>query len=451
MPKEEKRNREERFICRRPGPKSLQIIRRDSSAIPNLTRISDFVFQKAKGVWLWNADNKRYLDFSSSVAVMNIGHAHPKVSKAIQQQLKNGTHCGFSDYRAELPVSFAETLLSHVPKSARYDKVFLSNSGTESIEAAFKLARWYTKKRWNIAFDPCFHGRTMGSLSLTSAGHLNTVLKDPFRPLLPVKYAPYPYAYRHPGCCATDAQMASHALADLEKAIKSCKNALAAIFMEPIAGEPGCIEPPAAWHRGVQKLCSEYNILLVADEVQMGAYRTGTFLASENYSIKPDIVCMAKGIGGGLPLGATIAGKEIFSWPNSSHANTFGGNLLACAAGRAALQVMKKERLGQNAKRIGAYMKKRLQEMQNRYEHIGDVRGRGLMIGVELVNSKKEKKPALALRDAFICKTEDKGLILLPGGLSALRICPPLIITEEQAEYGLSIFEDTMNVLSKKK
>jgi len=433
-----------KFICRKPGPKSVKILERDRKVIsPSLTREYSFVFKKAKGCYIWDVDNRKYLDFSAAVAVMNIGHSNPVIEKALRQQIKYGTHSAFSDFYAELPVKFVEYLLTFLPK--HLNKAFLSNSGTEAVEAAYKLARWHTNKKWVIAFKPSFHGRTLGSLSLTNA---KPVQKERFGPFLPVKHALYPYCYRCPFRNKEHDACTNLYLDNLDRMINECEGDLAAIFMEPIAGEPGYIVPPKDFVKGVRELCDKNDVLLCDDEVQAGCYRTGKFLAIENFNVKPDIVSLSKAIGGGIPLGATVANENIMDWLPGSHANTMGGNLLACAAGIATLKFMHEKRLGENATKIGNYMIKRLEEMKEQYEIIGDVRGVGLMIGVEIVRDKKSKEYGMKERSDILCKASEKGLLMLPAGTSSIRICPPLILTKEQADLGLDIFEDAVKEIS---
>lgn len=433
-----------KFICKKPGKKSIKIIERDKKVIsPSLTREYSFVFKKAKDCYIWDVDGRKYLDFAAGVAVMNIGHTNPVVEQAIHRQIKNAIHAGFSDFYAELPVKFAEYLLTFLPKYL--NKVFLSNSGTESVEAALKLAKWYTNRKWVIAFKPSFHGRTMGSLSLTNA---KPVQKERFGPFLPVKHALYPYCYRCPFNKKEHDTCTNLYLEVLDKKIKECKGNVAAIFIEPIAGEPGYIVPPKEFVKGVRELSDKYNILLCDDEVQAGCYRTGKFLAIENFGVKPDIVALSKAIGGGIPLGATVANKKVMTWPPGTHANTFGGNLLACAAGLATLKFMREKKLGVNATKIGEYMMKKLQKMKKDYEIVGDVRGIGLMIGVEIVKSKKTKAYGTKERTDILCKAKEKGLLMLPAGTSTIRICPPLILTKSQANLGLEILEEVVKEVS---
>lgn len=433
-----------KFICRKPGPKSVKIIERDAKVIsPSLTREYSFVFKKAKGCYVWDVDNRKYLDFAAGVAVMNIGHTNPVIEKAIHQQIKNAVHAGFSDFYADLPVRFVEYLLTFLPK--HLNKAFLSNSGTEAVEAALKLAKWHTNKKWAIAFKPSFHGRTFGSLSLTNA---KPVQKERLWPFLPVKHALYPYCYRCPFKNKEHDACTNLYLDVLDRRINVCGKDVAAIFMEPIAGEPGYIVPPKDFVQGVRELCDKYDVLLCDDEVQAGCYRTGKFLAIENFDVKPDIVSLSKAIGGGIPLGATVANEKIMDWVPGTHANTMGGNLLACVAGLATLKFMRDKKLGENAMKIGNYMRKRLQDMKEQYGIIGDVRGVGLMIGVEIVKDKQSKEYGIKQRTDILCKASEKGLLMLPAGTSSIRICPPLILTKEQADLGLDIFEDSVKEIS---
>jgi 4-aminobutyrate aminotransferase len=432
-----------KYKCRKPGPKSVKFIKEDVEVTsPSLTREYSFVYKKAKGMHIFDVDGRKYLDFTSSVAVMNIGHTNPDVVRAMRKQMKLGFHCGFSDFYAETPVRFCRKLVSMLSKGL--DKVFLSNSGTESVEAAYKLARYVSNKKWTIAFNNSFHGRTMGSLSLTNS---KPIQKKRYNPFLPVDHAPFPNPYRmdmeHGDC-------SNSCLSHLEDVMRKRKDNLAAVFIEPVQGEGGYVIPPKDFLPGVRRLCDEYGAFLCVDEVQSGCFRTGKFLAIENFGVQPDIVSMSKAIGGGVPLGATIASKNIMDeWPRGSHANTFGGNLLACAGGIAALDFMKNEKLGQNALKMGKYFMKRLNQMVEEFDHLGEVRGLGLMIGLEIVRSKASKAPDEKFRKALLCDCEGKGLLLLPAGESAIRIAPPLIISREQAEKGLDILEDSLRSVSK--
>lgn len=425
-----------KYACRVPGPKARAIIARDRKVTsPSYDREYSFVYNKAKGVWLWDVDGRRYLDFAAGIAVMNVGHSNPEVVKAIKKQLDKGLHAGFPDFYAETPVKFIENLLKMVPHMGR---CFLSNSGTESVEAALKVAKWHSNRKWMIAFDNCFHGRTMGSLSMTNS---SPVQRKRFEPFLPVKHVEFPYPYRSR---KDPEDLSEDCVQGLAAAIKKLKGDVAGVFVEPIQGEGGYIVPPRDFHKQAAKVCKESDVLLCADEVQTGNFRTGTYLAMEGFGVKPDVVSLSKAIGGGVPLGATITRKEIMNWPVGSHSNTYGGNLLACASGIATLNFMKKKKLGENAKKVGAHMLKILEEMKERHEIIGDVRGRGLMIGVEIVKDKKSKRYGHEEAGRILCKAEEKGLVLLMVGKSVIRMCPPLVLTKEQAEKGLDIFEDAV-------
>ena len=417
----------------RTGLRSKQVINRDLKVSPSLTRSYGFSFKRGRGVFVWDEDNKKYLDFASGIAVLNVGHANPDIIKAVKRQLEFGFHCAFSDFFCRQPTEFIESLLSLMPG---FEKVFLSNSGTEAVEAAFKAARWHSKKKWCLAFKGAFHGRTMGSLSLSKS---KPVHKNRFDPFLPVKHTPYAYCYRcpfkqeYPDCSLECLNAFEHKLNQLE-------DNLAAVFFEPIQGEGGYIVPPKEFLRGVQKLCSEKGVILCADEVQSGVFRTGSFLASTTFGVKPDIVALAKSIGGGFPLGATIARKGLMDWRAGVHANTFGGNLVACAAGKANLEFLKKKQLGRNALQMGKLLFKGLKELQDRFELIGDVRGKGLMIGIELVKDER-KRPAIEERNRVLIEAKQEGLLLLPCGFSSIRFCPPLIIKKEHVVRCLTVLE----------
>ena len=285
----------------------------------------------------------------------------------------------------------------------------------------------------------------MGSLSLTNS---KPVHKERFWPFLPVKHALYPYCYRCPFNNKEHDACTNLYLDVLEEKMSECDKDLAAVFLEPVSGEGGYIVPPKDFVQGVRELCDKYDVLLCDDEVQAGCYRTGKFLAIENFDVKPDIVSLSKAIGGGIPLGATVANDKVMDWVPGTHANTMGGNLLACATGIATLKFMKEKKLGENAMKIGNYMMKRLEEMKEMYGIIGDVRGVGLMIGVEIVKDKKSKEYGIEERTDILCKASEKGLLMLPAGTSSIRICPPLILTKNQADFGLDIFEDSVKEIS---
>jgi 4-aminobutyrate aminotransferase len=423
--------------------KSAGIISRDSKVMStSYGRECDFVFHHGKGVYVFDVAGKKHLDFAAGISVMNAGYAVPSVLHSVYKQLALGTHCAFPDFYAEMPVTFSENLLKNMPSPINHGRVFLSNSGTESVECAMKLAKWKKRRPYMIAFDHCFHGRTMGSLSMTNS---KPIQREGFAPFLPVKHVPYPYHYRmkmEPKECS------EYCLSKLENAMKQLSGKVSGLFLEPIQGEGGYIVPPKSFVRGVRKLCTEHDVLLCDDEIQAGAWRTGKFLAIENFGVKPDIVSMAKAIGGGLPLGATIAKPALMDWPEGTHSNTFGGNLLACAAGLSTLKYLKQKNAGKNALVVGKFIMKMLKEMEEKYEIVGDVRGLGLMIGIEIVEDKKTRKPNKQARNMILQHACDKGLILLAAGTSVIRMCPPLIINKKEAEKGLDMFESAIKVVS---
>jgi 4-aminobutyrate aminotransferase len=422
------------------GKNSKKIIARDKKIISSSSgRDAEIVIEKAKDCFVWDADNKKYLDFSAAVAVASAGHSNPWVVRAIKKQLSSAIHVGFLDFYSSLPVKFCETLKKFLP--VHLNNFFLSNSGTESVEAAFKAARWHSRKRFTVAFSPCFHGRTMGSLSLTNA---KSVQRDGFEPFLPVLHVPYAYTYRFNG---SEQDCVNSSLNSLERVFKKSDDNVASVFLEPVSGEPGYIVPPKDWVKGIRKLCSFHNALLVVDEIQSGCNRTGRFLAVENFNVKPDIVCLSKAIANGVPMGVTIANKKIFDWVPGTHASTFGGNLVASAAGIACLDFMKKKNLALNSRKRGKQLLNRLKEFEKKFELIGDVRGIGLMAGIELVSNRKSKFPAVLQRNKIIQNALDNGLLLLPAGDSVIRFCPPLTISASQIDLGLNILESSFNLV----
>lgn len=430
-----------------PGPKARRLVIQDKRIIsPSLPRCYPFAVHHGKGVNLWDMDGNRYLDFNSGIAVMSAGHNHPHIRRAIRQQLSRLTHGAMLIQYPEAPVAFSEKLVKLLPKGLGLDTVFLGNSGADSVEAAMKLARYHTRRRYFVAFTGCFHGRTYGALSLTIS---KPVYREGFGPFLDAVHAPYPYVYRHSSndadACVQDC------IRQLEKTLKKIgPSNVAAIVMEPIEGEGGYIVPPKSFLKEVRRICNTHGILLVDDEVQAGCMRTGKFLAIEHFGVKPDVVCLAKALGGGLPLSATVTKKSLMRWPPGSHASTFGGNLLSCAAGKAALDILGSEHLGRKVMKDGKYVLQRMREVQEDCELVGDVRGLGLMIGLELVRNRKTKTYAAKERDVVIQEAFKKGLLLLPAGHSAIRIAPPLVIEREDLDTGLDILDDVLHAVSKK-
>jgi 4-aminobutyrate aminotransferase len=419
-----------------PGPNAQDILKRDASVISqSMVRDYPLVLEKARGVNLWDVDGNRYLDFTAGIAVMNVGWNHPSVTAAIEAQLKHLTHGAFLDFCSEVPVRFAEKLLEFLREG--HNRIYFSNSGAECIEAALKLARYHTKRNYFISFYGGFHGRTYGALSLTAS---NVIQRKYFGPFLPVIHIPYANPYRplgmNPLTCDVDViQYLENGVFRTEVAPEE----VAAIIVEPIQGEGGYVVPPMTFLKRLRSVCDEYGILLIADEIQSGCFRTGTFLASEQFGVKADIVCLSKAIGGGLPLGVTVARDEIMTWPPGSHASTFGGNNLSCAAGHAVLEIMSENGFGKRVLDTGKYLLNGLKRLQQEHEIIGDVRGLGLMCGIELVRDRRTKEPAVKEREIILNRAFKSGLALLPAGLSVIRFCPPLIIEQEDIAFGLEI------------
>ena len=415
-----------------PGPSAVAVLKRDAEVISqSMARHYPLVLERAQDVNLWDVDGNRYLDFTAGFAVMNVGWNHPKVVNAIQQQAMLLTHGAFLAFCSETPVTFAQRLTGFLPPSL--DRVSLTNSGAESVEAAMKLARYHTGRKYFIAFSNGFHGRTYGALSLTST---KVIQRAGFGPFLPVLHAPFPNPYRPQGCESTDVSLA--ALEDIFKREVPAEE-VAAIFVEPIQGEGGYIIPPEHFLQEIRALCNELGILLVVDEVQTGCYRTGTFLASEQFGVTPDIICLSKAIGGGLPLGAMVASEEVTTWLPGSHAGTFAGNNVACAAGLAVLDILSGEGIGAQVIDAGQHLLQRLNALQQDYDLIGDVRGMGLMAAIELVHSKETKEPATEERRVILNDAFENGLTLLPAGESAIRFCPPLTIEKGDIDKGVEI------------
>ncbi len=396
------------------------------------------VCRSARGIYVDATDGKTYMDFASGLAAANVGHAHPKVVEAIKSQAERLIHAGCI-FHYESVVELAEKLQGITPNGI--DKFFFSNSGTESVEGAIKLARYFTKRPGIIAFSGSFHGRTMGSVTLTAS---SSKYKKHYHPLLPsVYHAPYPYCYRcpvnqTPGSCSTEC------FAHLERIFNEdiTPEEVACIIIEPVLGEGGYVVPPSEFIAKLRKICTRHGILLIADEVQTGFGRTGKWFASEHFSLKPDIITMAKGIAAGMPLGVIGASREIMdAWPPGAHGTTFGGNPVSCAAALASIKVIEDEGLLVKSTEIGAKAVERLRDMQTRYRVIGDIRGMGFMIGIEFVKDGNVPDALLLKKIMDICLME--GLIIVECGRekNIARLMPPLITEAGEMERALNIFE----------
>jgi 4-aminobutyrate aminotransferase len=419
-----------------PGPKAKLIVERDHQFVsPSYTRDYPLVAKTGRGALVDDVDGNTFLDFAAGIAVVATGHCHPQVVAAIQRQAAELIHMSCTDFYYEGMVEFAEKLAAIAPgKSAK--RVYFGNSGTEAIEAAMKLARYHTKRDKFIAFHGCFHGRTMGALSLTAS---KAVQRKHFGGLVAgVFHAPYPNTYR--GAYGVRPEhAAADALAYLENELfkRLCDPSdIAAIFVEPIQGEGGYLAAPAEFLRGLESICRKHGILLVADEVQSGMGRTGRWWAVDHAGIEPDIVCTAKGIASGMPLCAVIAKAEVMDWKPGAHASTFGGNPVSIAAGLATFDILERSAIA-NSARMGEFILRETEEWPARHKSVGEIRGKGLMIGIEFVRDQKTKEKAPAIRDYVIDAAYRKGLLVLGAGENSLRLAPPLIIDEEQAEFAL--------------
>ncbi len=425
-----------------PGPRAQTFLEMDRKYIsPSYSRPYPLVVASGKGMVVTDVDGNRFLDFSAGIATCSTGHCHPEIVQAIQRQATQLLHISGTDFYYPLMVELAERLTAITPGTFP-KKVYFGNSGTEAIEAALKLARYATRRHRFIAFLNSFHGRTCGALSLTAS---KAVQRKGFGPLLEgVTHIPFPHAYRcptaHPdGVC----NCSIHYLEEVLFKTLVNPEEVAAIIFEPVQGEGGYVVPPQSFFDGLKRISKKHGILLIADEVQSGMGRTGKMFAVNHFNLEPDIIAMAKGIASGLPLSAIVARAELMQWEPGSHASTFGGNPVSCAAALRTIGLLEEE-LVQNAAEVGAFLLQRLNRMSERYPMIGEVRGLGLMIGIELVKDRETKERAQQWRDAVVRHAFEKGLLLLGCGENTIRLMPPLIVNHEQAEMALEILDETL-------
>jgi 4-aminobutyrate aminotransferase len=439
-----------KLVCPLPGPKAKAAVEADDRLIsPSFTRSYPLVAKRGRGIRVEDMDGNEFLDFAAGIAVASTGHCHPEVVAAIQKQAAELLHISGTDFYCELMTDLADRLSAIAPMPGPH-KFFYGNSGAEAIECALKLARYHTGRQNVIAFLGAFHGRTMGALSLTAS---KPQQKRRFSPLVPgVTHVRYPYAYR--GCTggaqAEEAFSLGCARYIEEKLFKTIlpPEEVAAIFIEPIQGEGGYVVAPANFMRELRGICDRHGILLVVDEVQSGVGRTGKWWAIEHTGVEPDIVCMAKGIASGMPLGVCMSRAEIMDWVPGSHASTFGGNPVSIAAALATLKILEREGMA-NAARVGGQMLERIGGWKKTHPLVGDVRGRGLMIGIELVKDKATREPATALRNRVETLAFERGLMVLGCGETTLRLCPPLIVSEQEATVALDILEEAITLAEK--
>jgi 4-aminobutyrate aminotransferase len=428
-----------------PGPKAKAAVEADGRLIsPSYTRSYPLVAKRGRGCRVEDVDGNEFLDFAAGIAVTSTGHCHPEVVEAIQKQAAELIHISGTDFYNEPLTHLAEKLSAIAPMRGPH-RVFYGNSGAEAVECAIKLARYHTGRQHIIAFFGAFHGRTMGALSLTAS---KPQQKRRFGPLMPgVTHVRYPYAYR--GCTGGPQDEEAFALGCAryieDKLFKTIlpPEEVAAIVVEPIQGEGGYVVAPDNFLRELRAICDKYGIMLVADEVQSGAGRTGKWWAIQHSGVEPDIICSAKGIASGMPLGVCLSKAEVMDWVPGSHASTFGGNPVSLAAALATIDILEREGIG-NAAKVGAKMLARLDGWKKTHALVGDVRGRGLMIGVELVRDKETREPVTDLRNRVEAVAFEKGLIILGCGETSIRLCPPLIVSEDEAMVGLDILEDAL-------
>jgi 4-aminobutyrate aminotransferase len=428
-----------------PGPRATALIERDQQVLsPSYTRCYPLVAARGEGAIIEDVDGNRFLDFNAGIAVASTGHCHPIVVAAIEQQANRLIHMSGTDFYYENMVQLAEKLASLAPGAGPH-RVYFGNSGAEATEAAMKLARYHTGRDKFIAFTGSFHGRTLGALSLTGS---KVVQRKGFGPLVPgVYHAQFPDPYRRPDGVTAD----DHAVScvrfiedELFRTILPAEE-VAGIVVEPIQGEGGYLIPPRAFHQELRRLADRHGILLIFDEVQCGMGRTGKMWASEHFGVTPDIFTTAKGIASGLPLSAMIARAEIMDWPPGAHASTFGGNPVAVAAALATVELLEQELIA-NAASIGSHILDRLRDWPKRFGNVGEVRGMGLMIGFEMVRDQRTKERAPELRERIQSLAFERGLLVLGAGRNSIRLCPPLVITRDQADFAVDTLEECLKL-----
>jgi 4-aminobutyrate aminotransferase len=431
-----------------PGPNAKRVLAGDQKYIsPSYTRSYPMVAKSGRGIVVTDVDGNEFFDFSAGIAVTSTGHCHPDVVAAIQKQAGELIHMSGTDFYYESMVTLAERLSKIAPMAGPH-RIYYGNSGTEAVECALKLARYHTKRQNVIAFFGAFHGRTMGALSLTGS---KPQQKRRFAPLVPgVTHIKYPDVYRGPAAGEDpEAYALSCARFIEEKLFKTIlpPEEVAAIFVEPIQGEGGYVVAPTNFMKELRRICDQHGILLVADEVQSGIGRTGKWWAIQHTGVEPDIVCMAKGIASGMPLGITLTRAEIMDWVPGSHASTFGGNPVCIAAALATLDVIERENLLRNSTEVGNHMLKRMADWPKKHAMVADVRGRGLMLGVEIVKDKTTKEYGAAERDRIVELAFERGLLLLGCGPSTIRLAPPLVVTKDEADVAVDVMEECISIV----
>jgi 4-aminobutyrate aminotransferase len=432
------------------GKKNKEILELDKKYVaPCYTRSHFTVIDRGKGVHVWDVEGNRYFDFAAGIAVVATGHCHPDVVRAIREQAGKLIHMSGTDFFYEVQVKLAEKLAEITPGGGN-KKVFFGNSGAEAVEACLKLARYHTRRHRFIGFHGAFHGRTFGALSLTGS---KSIQRHRFGPLVPgVTHVHFGYCYR----CGLNLEYPSCNLACVDyiedELFRTCVPAedVAAFVVEPVQGEGGYVFPPREYHRKLKALGDKYGILFIADEVQSGMGRTGKMFAIEHWGVKPDIVAVAKGVASGMPLGACVAKSSLMDWVPGSHASTFGGNPISCASALATISLLE-DGLMENSASMGEYMLKQIRSMMKSHRLFGDVRGKGLMIGIEIVKDRETKGYHPAARNSIIQEAFKDGLIMLGCGPSVLRFMPPLVVTKKQIDDALTIFDKAVSRVEARK
>lgn len=438
-----------KIVVTPPGPKAREVVKKDEKFIsPSYGRFYPFVVESGKGCIVKDVDGNEFIDFNSGLVCMNVGHNHPKVVGAVKGQCDRFLHYSNTDFYYREVIDLAEKLAQISPGGPE-KKVYFGNSGAEAVEAAVKLAKWHTRRQLFVGFISAFHGRTVGALSLTAS---KPTQKRHFFPLMPgVTHVPYAYCYRcpfkleFPGCHYWCVDFIDEYV--FQKYVPP--EDTAAIVAEPIQGEGGYVVPPPDYFQRLKKIVDKYDLLLIDDEVQSGMGRTGKWFAIEHWGVEPDIIATSKALASGLPLGAAIAKSKIMDWVAGSHASTFGGNPLSCVAASAVIDVIREEKLLDNATKQGAHIMKRLGELKDECDIVGDVRGKGLMIGMEVVEDKDSKKPAGKKASEIMMRSWKRGINVITCGVSTIRVAPPLVITRELVDSALDIIEDVTKEVAK--
>ena len=424
-----------------PGPNATAIIERDAKYVsPSYTRDYPFVIARGEGAVVEDVDGNRFLDCAAGIAVNSTGVSHPDVVRAIVDQAGKFIHMSGTDFYYEPQVRLAEKLAAIAPIDGEV-RTFFANSGTETTEAAIKLSRYHTRRQGIVAFLGAFHGRSLGSLSLTAS---KAIQRRGFGPFMPgVYHAPYPDPYRFDGSADGCAEQCLSFLTEQLFVHLVAPDEIAAIVLEPIQGEGGYIVPPPSFLHGLRELTTRHGMLLVVDEVQSGMGRTGRMFASDHIGLRADIVNIAKGIASGLPLGVTCARAEVMTWPPGAHASTFGGNPVACAAANATIALLE-DSLIANAAAVGSHLMDGIRGLADKHPLIGDVRGKGLMIGIELVQDRTTKVRAVEERNALVQAMFRRGVLVLGAGRNALRLAPPLVLSKAQADSVLRVMDESL-------